>query len=541
MVSLFRGLSRASLAWLILLFLFVSNPINSQLAPGGVNGSSIWYSETDIPNTVGNYYSFDLLSFENQVDAVDLQLEGSATYFFVLNPKFNSISGVEFLRFGDVVILDNGIEYGQESVDLDFSKGEPLIVSIEMERRRGFANRAFSDVIIGDTSLFSIAELVVFPRRLNRSEMRQVDTYLALKYSVTITENSKEEYQDYFRPNEYTYWNTRVDRLYRNRVIGLGRADNQSFYQSQTVTTKGAPVLVALNYFDSIGQMPTVAIEDESFIIFSEKQSKLTSSTLCASPSKKSHILHNWKFQLQNWRSQAEYLLLKVPTSEVDKRDSLFLSDGYWDIYLPIDRYDGSDFVYKIPLTELIDYRHYFFTNSRGSDCIEVITFQESGELNVEAMLASDKEWILETQSLDNGTLISERISGTHGRRFLQDGQYVVSVLDENGQVMGSQIVRIQSSSNSPSIGIDELDIRVYPDPVEAGHPSTLAVRNLPSTEPLQMIVSDMNGKIHQSVSLDGSDEIIQSIAPLSIPGTYTVTLYQGSSLYSVKLVVRSN
>ncbi|TNE30148.1 MAG: T9SS type A sorting domain-containing protein [Bacteroidetes bacterium] len=540
MVSLSHGFYRTYRVWACIAFLSVSLGVYSQQAPGGVQGSSLWYSESDLSKTVGNYYTFNLLNFENRIDVEQLHLTGASTLFFVLKPSFNTERGAQFLRLGDVAISDEGVAHGVSFSEIDFKEDVPVIMSLEIQRSRRFAHRGFSEIQVGDTSLFSLAEFIVFPGRLNRDEMRKVHTYLALKYSVTITDNSETEYQDYFRPDEYTYWNTRVDRLYRNRVIGLGRSDDQSFYQSQTVTTQGASVMVALDHFDSIGQMPTVEIADESFIIFSEKKSKGANSIHCPIPSAESHILHNWKFQLQNWQSQAEYLLLKVPSSEVDKRDSLFLSDGYWNLYLPIDSYEGSDFLYKIPLAELTDYRHYFFTNSQNSDCLEIFTYPESGDLNVVTELIGDREWVLETQSMSDGTLISEHISGTHARRFLREGQYVVSVLDADGEMISSEIVRIQSTSNRSSIGLEELDIRVYPDPVQTGQSSTLEVRNMPSSESLRMTVSDMNGKIHQSIPVDYSEEIIQSIAPLSVPGTYTVTLHQGSSVYSVKLVVRS-
>lgn len=81
-----------------------------------------------------------------------------------------------------------------------------------------------------------LAEFVIFPKDLNDTEQRQLDSYLALKYAVTLDNTGGGVNGDYLSTSATTIWDASAGLGYHNDVIGIGRDDSQAFYQKQSHT-----------------------------------------------------------------------------------------------------------------------------------------------------------------------------------------------------------------------------------------------------------------------------------------------------------------
>ena len=76
-----------------------------------------------------------------------------------------------------------------------------------------------------------IPEFMVFDRRLSRSERTIMETYLAIKYGVTLHKS------DYVNSARKVIWDEESNRSFSNRIAGIGRDDTVSLYQKQSHST----------------------------------------------------------------------------------------------------------------------------------------------------------------------------------------------------------------------------------------------------------------------------------------------------------------
>jgi|GEM_PF-1185515 len=116
----------------------------------------------------------------------------------------------------------------------------------------------------------SIAEIIGYSDALSTSEREQIQTYLAIKYAITIS-------SDYAASDATTLWNATTNSTYHNDVLGIGRDDDSSLNQKQS----GASILtVALGSLaaDNASNSNTFS-SDLSFLILGHDNGSLTESS----------------------------------------------------------------------------------------------------------------------------------------------------------------------------------------------------------------------------------------------------------------------
>jgi len=524
--------SRKPLGFSLYLCVLLSGVISAQQAPGGVEKPLLWYAEADVVSTIGNYHSFDLLQLA-ETHLLDSELPGSSTLFFVLKPSRDGATEA-FLNIDGIQLFGDRIEHHGQVIELEYVEGEPCIVSLQVQRPVSYARRRLQGAEVFDPALFDIAELIAFPRILSREELRKVNSYLALKYSITITQNEHAQWRDYWMPNNAHYWDTRIDRLYDHRVLGLGRSDKEGFYQTQTISSSGDEVRVSLGEVLAPGEMPESDLEDESFIIFSEKERSNANWGSCDNRVRNVHPLENWKFQLQNWGSTETELFIRVKAADKSLlSDSLFLFDGQVVEYLPLVNSNIEFWTYSVSLNTLLSFRHYFFTTDPTIECEDISVEVIDDQIVVQNR--ASQEWDFEVQSLQDGFTTLDRISDEKATRYIGSGQYVVSIINPAD---GSRVQRIVSvnpgQSLDPTAGPD---IRIFPNPVESGQTATLLVSGLPSSESLDITVTDAAGRIWTTGKVNYEETVERPIV-LVTPGLYTVIIRQGTTIYTLKHIV---
>ncbi len=80
----------------------------------------------------------------------------------------------------------------------------------------------------------SITEVITFDVKLTDEERRRVESYLAIKYGVTINSRGGGINGDYFTADGTTIWDASNGSTYQNRVVGIGRDDSSALYQRQS-------------------------------------------------------------------------------------------------------------------------------------------------------------------------------------------------------------------------------------------------------------------------------------------------------------------
>lgn len=502
--------------------------------PGGVHGSSVWYSRADGSELVGNHHSFDLLRFEDSLQYNLQAVREASTYFFVLKPRFDSAAGSEFMTVGTVRIFDDRVEYGMSEKALDFTNKEPVIISVVAPQPHRYGRCAPVKLEVSDSSLFEVAEVLLFPDRLSRFEIHKVDTYLALKYSIAITQNTEARWRNYHKADSTLYWSTAVDQLFDQRVIGLGRSSDENFYQTQTATSSGTFLQISLDTPVALGQMPPVVVGEDAFLVFSERNPLGQGNPACPLNNNVGNPMRNWKFKLHNWVSPAEHLIIRVEKPKGQLADSLFLFDGNQHWHLPQTVID-SVVEYKVYFDMLNNDLHYFFTETRSNPC-DVVQLTQNGT-SIMVNNPDGDDITVTSQSMKTGVTVTETTSLSVYERGLDEGQHIIQITDENGNTTLTQVVRVLPGSGSRNADLRQPDIRVYPNPSVANKQLTLSAEGLPSDSPVAILLSDASGKILKREEMPYSDYLEYRFS-LPVSGNYQITLFQEGISYSLKVVI---
>lgn len=504
------------------------------IAPGGVSTPAVWSFGGD-QELVSNYRALDLLDGFMNLNPQDFQLDKSSTLFFVLKPKTVGSSEL-FLRTGDVAIYGDRVIHGRATTPINFIENQPLLLSVEIQRSGKFGLSGNADLALGDSNLFSLAELVVYEGLLNREDRRKVNTYLALKYGLPITTNKEPEWRDYLAQDDSHYWDVAADRVYENRVLALGRSDQEGLFQSQTIAETGSEFCVALDSVLKEGQMPNVRISDESFIVFSEKSTTPSLYYNCQNNYATSE-LHKWKFRLTNWDSDAHNIVIRI--KRPDELDSLFLTDGQSMKHVPYTKVDSRSVWYSISLDDLVGNRNYFFTNREAQQCRNV-NIGLKDDLISAISEELDDSWGLEVQDLHSGVVEFVPANGGEAYVYRNEGQYLVRVLDSNENEISSKVVYVEDNASISSLPTNQVELLLYPNPVESNTPSTLEINHLTETGEGDILITDASGRIVLMDRVQLSESIVYQFQQ-NTPGIYTITIRTNTRSYSLKFVVKTS
>lgn len=131
-------------------------------------------------------------------------------------------------------------------------------------------------------------EFIVYNRILDPLERMKVETYLAIKYGLTLDAS-------YVSSKGRLLWDVQSDSIYSNRITGYGRDDNSGFYQTQATTSYEEGPYFAYNYgsyltgpyYKStpyrllvVGKQKASPIEDSQFLLMGDNGDSLSVDTI---------------------------------------------------------------------------------------------------------------------------------------------------------------------------------------------------------------------------------------------------------------------
>lgn len=134
-----------------------------------------------------------------------------------------------------------------------------------------YIGREFSNSIIekhGEYFKGKFPEFISYPYELNANERNRVESYLALKYGITL--NRKHSYKN---SKNTVFWNTINNAAFMYRTFGIGRDDISGLNQliSESVHKKKYLIASVGEYADSNAiKQEQVSIEDNNFIVFGD-------------------------------------------------------------------------------------------------------------------------------------------------------------------------------------------------------------------------------------------------------------------------------
>jgi hypothetical protein len=79
-----------------------------------------------------------------------------------------------------------------------------------------------------------IAEIIYYDLQLSATDQVKVESYLAIKYGITLDNTDGETNGDYIATNGSTVWDASLNTTFHNGVIGIARDDSSALYQRQS-------------------------------------------------------------------------------------------------------------------------------------------------------------------------------------------------------------------------------------------------------------------------------------------------------------------
>ena len=181
------------------------------------------------------------------------KLSGPSAFLTLTTKKFNDITG----------------EFSYET-----SPPKSAVINTYIKNWKTEKMGGLDSLILGNeagTTSFKgkIAEYILYDRVLKRSEQRKIETYLAIKYGVSLK-------HDYISCSGKSIWTYKNNPGYNHRITGIGRDEQGSLYQKQSESKEerfslaiGASVLANSNSEN------TNPINENDFLVFGDNDREL--------------------------------------------------------------------------------------------------------------------------------------------------------------------------------------------------------------------------------------------------------------------------
>ncbi|MBE1443828.1 S-layer homology domain-containing protein [Paenibacillus sp. OAS669] len=225
--------------------------------PNSIPGEKAKYTK----ETISSYFGTDVATRQSR--PLDTNQQNSTnTHVMHVSNLFNSS---ENKHVWDLSL--DGKRIGEPAVITPYSPSK--FNSQEGSTISYYFGAGHSSVLNGATS-----ELIVYNRPLEPEERKQVNSYLGIKYGLTIKKPDGTGIEEYIDSNKGTFWNpgTVTDATYR--ITGLGRDDASALKQKQSVSQEdGALVTIALGDKIDASNAAITGFDinnDRSFLMFGD-------------------------------------------------------------------------------------------------------------------------------------------------------------------------------------------------------------------------------------------------------------------------------
>jgi|GEM_PF-669762 len=147
-----------------------------------------------------------------------------------------------------------------------------------------------------------IAEFILYKRSLTALERNQVESYLAVKYGMTLMQTGTYA-NDYTNSAGNVIWDHVANAPYINNITGVGRDDASSLHQKQSLSINNR-AMVTMYAGNVPGVFPAVNADntndfanDLSYVLFGDNQAD-TLVTQCSADGRFSKMARTWKVQV---------------------------------------------------------------------------------------------------------------------------------------------------------------------------------------------------------------------------------------------------
>lgn len=370
----------------------------------------------------------------------------------------------------------------------------------------------------------SIAEILVYGAVLKSEERQKIESSLALKYGITLT-NGK----NYLASDKTISWNTEKNLVFTHRVAGIGRDDAMGLYQKQSGSSAEPGILtLAAGESAPSNAQNTVTLDDRNFIVWGDNNAPLQTEEAQPAKNRPALLQRRWLIQLTgktvaNVSTQVLFTISGIVSQAARAEDYWLVIDpsGTGDFLPQNTRYIPAD---AVTPDGMLSFRNIAWdTDGSGTD---LFTF--AAKTPLQALLTAKTP--ISCENLYNGVLqytvsgglppYTYQLSSKTGynRQWRSDDEKETSSLIQN--LAGGEYTLTATDSmgqqNSVSYVLENpvsIAINLGPD------------RILPTEEPLYLDASASHpaGTTYQWTSDNGFSSNAPSVS-ITQPGTYQVT-----------------
>jgi hypothetical protein len=181
-----------------------------------------------------------------------------------------------------------------------------------------------------------IAECLVFDRFLKKPEALKIETYLAIKYGITLIES------DYVSSSDVILWNYEENKDYSNGIAGLGRDTVYGLNQKQGCSSEENDLLtIGFGNFSPLNKDNNFSLKEGNYLVWGHNDKELTINNLDCETAYPL-MERKWLIQSTNAKikSFSTWVKFQLPEQYRDSINSRIC-------YLAIDRSGIDDFISK--------------------------------------------------------------------------------------------------------------------------------------------------------------------------------------------------
>jgi hypothetical protein len=143
-----------------------------------------------------------------------------------------------------------------------------------------------------------LSELIIVNREITSTERQKLETYLALKYGITLNQTSA---QNYLASNGTTiFWNATTNSTYKNNIAGIARDDASALNQKQSKSVN-AGLQVAIGNGNTIAATNAANLNDfsadYSALVWGDNGASAAAWTATGAPAGRQILARTWKVQ----------------------------------------------------------------------------------------------------------------------------------------------------------------------------------------------------------------------------------------------------
>ena len=202
-----------------------------------------------------------------------------------------------------------------------------------------------------------LGEFIVFNRAITLKERHRIESYLALKYGITLPE------LDYINSDYEKIWDYSDNVDFHNRIAGIGRDDEFFLYQKQSSSTCGTGLLtIGVNKIESANRANHIEIINKEYLVWGDNGGLLTLPEI-----EKVHHTNQRIFD-RRWLMKSTGRAIRKQPTQIKLDANQLVKDVFkYNYYLLINKMGENSFgignMVKIPGSDISNEGIVYFDN----------------------------------------------------------------------------------------------------------------------------------------------------------------------------------